>query len=335
MAQYSLKDRMNEVWDHFRHYPNFLGMFGSGTLVIFGIWLGWLLFGSRSRLLFAAEAEASYFTNVFTEGISVIFTIVVLNRAAQVRERERLKKDLLRQVRSRSSATAVPAIEQLREEGWLTGEDELLQEIELFEAQWKGADLGYANLQHVSLGKANLQGTNLGDANLQGATLGEVNLQGAILAKANLQGTNLWEANLQGADLRSANLQGAYLRSANLQGTDLRSANLQRAILAEANLQGTDLWEANLQGTDLYTSNLQGAKHITMAIFNEATKLLSLVNSNEIIQWHENIDWTPYITGEAYQDNPDNWKEFMGWIEPEEWKKQNNWVDLKEWDWRY
>ena len=87
MPAYSLKDRMNEVQQQFRDYPTFLGTFGSSTLVIFGIWLGWLLFGSGSRLPFAAEAEAGYFTNVFTEAISVIFTIVVLNRAAKIRER--------------------------------------------------------------------------------------------------------------------------------------------------------------------------------------------------------------------------------------------------------
>ena len=71
------------------------------------------------------------------------------------------------------------------------------------EVDFRGANLGGANLTGAYLVRANLGGANLGGVNLTGANLG-----GADLGGANLSGANLLEADLSGANLLGADLSG-------------------------------------------------------------------------------------------------------------------------------
>jgi len=75
------------------------------------------------------------------------------------------------------------------------------------------------NFYKKDLQKADFKGQNLGLANMRGANLEEADLSGANLKEADLR-----EANLKGADLSGANMDGTFLRDANLRGADLSSA---------------------------------------------------------------------------------------------------------------
>jgi uncharacterized protein YjbI with pentapeptide repeats len=258
-------------------HDDFYKFTGATILVLFGVWLG---------MHFVLDTEG-YFTNLYTEGLSIVLTIFVIDRLNRRRATKDRQKLLFQQLKSRSNDFALDALRQLFDEGWwkeaLDYHRDKYKQINLSNVQWKnvnlhsvddlqGADLEAANLQGANLYKAKLQGADLYQANLQDTNLWAANLQGANLYQANLQGANLTRANLEGAYLGDANLKGANLYKANLQGADLFKANLQGANLIAAKLQDADLGYANLQGADLRSANLKGAK-LDDASYDEKTVL--------------------------------------------------------------
>lgn len=289
------QDRWTEIRALHKEHGLLYRLLGGLALVLVGIGIGSWLFGPNGLY-----REDGYSTNLFTEFISIgvtVFVIDLLNRQRDERSRVKdLQARLLREVRSPEPAVRNHAIHELREHGWLTGENGLL----------KGASL---------LG-ANLQGANLTEANLQGARLWNGNLQGANLLYANLQSTSLIRANLNGASLLGANLQGANLLYAKLQNANLVIANLQGTDLQHANLQGADLVGLNLHGANLRDANLRGAKGVDLAGFDEKTVLSDGVWDEEKGQYTPDSYWTPDTDMTRYTDpdHPDFW-------EPE-WVKQ-------------
>ena len=167
--------------------------------------------------------------NLVPEAVGIVFTVLILNRLAENRAKEELKKRLIREAGSQSNETAKAAIDWMRAEGWLT----IYDDIQLL----KGASLSQANLQGANLRGANLEASDLEDAKLENSDLMNANLDSAVLFHANLEGADLFRTNLQHANLKYANLQGADLKYANLQNADLDNANLADAILENASLQ--------------------------------------------------------------------------------------------------
>jgi hypothetical protein len=88
--------------------------------------------------------------------------------------------------------------------------------VSLVGSEKKMADL---NFSKKDLQKADFKGKNLGLANMRGA-----DLQGADLTEANLKEADLREANLKGANLYGANMDGTFIRDANLRGANLSFA---------------------------------------------------------------------------------------------------------------
>lgn len=161
--------------------------------IIFFVLLGFWVFGDN--LFDLLDDRLGYITNVFTELLSIIVTVFVLDRLNGKRiDRQELAR-LKALLGSTESVVTKIAIAELRAKGWLT------------DGALKHTDLWGANLQGASLSDANLQETSLRDANLQNARLWRANLQGAFLRGTDLSGTSLWHTNLQGADLTRANLQ--------------------------------------------------------------------------------------------------------------------------------
>ena len=252
-------------------YRLLLGILAVGLAVGIGIYIGAAWFGENPDY-----DNRDYVMNLVTEGIGVLasigITVLFIDQLNAHRERKNLKRRLVREARSRSNDIAISAVEWLRAEGWLTGDDGLLQGTRLRNANLRGVDLTKANLQRVDLSWANLQRANLTKAKLQGAILGMAELQGANLmwaflqrahlSLAFLQGAHLMIAKLQGADLSGADLTSANLQNAKLQGADLTKANLQGAILFAADLQGADLTKAKLQGANLIHVKLQEARSL-------------------------------------------------------------------------
>jgi len=173
--------------------------------------------------------------NFGTEMAGAVVTYLLLEIVLETRQR---KETLIAQMGSMIRDVAVPAVDELRRQGWL--EDGSL----------KGG--------HFS--KANLEGANLDGANIQNARFELANLKEAILEFAGLEGAIFEISNLEGADLERAKLEGACFNRANLQRARLWSAHLQGAELIEANLVGADFRGANLKGAKLWVANLKDAK---------------------------------------------------------------------------
>ena len=261
------------------------------ALIVAGLWV----FGQNGFNM--VGDMLGYVMNIFTESLSIIVTVLVLDRLNARRQVEHynaaLKENLVRRAGSIVNDFAVDAVEQLSKERLLESEGGLLVGANLYKANLQEAFLIYANLQRTDLRLANLQRANLHMANLQHANLEFANLQEADLwlaklqhallmyaslqhanmESANLQEAILREANLQNVNLRRANLQGCELEFANLQGASLSSGKLQGAYLGCADLRGANLEYAGLQGSDLGQANLRDAKNIESARFDEKTLL--------------------------------------------------------------
>ncbi|GAB4530726.1 MAG: hypothetical protein OHK0046_51450 [Anaerolineae bacterium] len=267
----------------------------SGALLFLGIgvWIGARLFAGDAPLI----DDTGYYTNIFTEILSVILTIGVLNYLAERREDKRREREdkarLVREAGSPVNATAVNAVRELRERDWLEGEDSALKGARLHLANLSAANLSFANLSATNLSFANLSAANLSFANLNKTDFDTTNLSGADLKLANLSGASLYEANLSGADLELANLSGTFLLRTNLSGAILYRANLSEAILYEANLEHAHIDvsdEVDSEGNPIRT------------LFDEHTTL------PDGSKWTPDVDWSKFG---AFTDRPayDAWRE--------------------------
>lgn len=169
-----------------------------------------------------------------------------------------------------------------------------LAEMDLREADLRGAYLRLADLQGTILEGADLRLAQLDGANLTGADLRDAVLQGAQLrpalpdgpscpglesgegmsaeseaCPARLVGADLSRAVLRDAALNEADLSGAILREADLRDSDLRGTILEAADLAGAALRGADLRGADLTGADLAGADVGDADLRDAVVSNE------------------------------------------------------------------
>lgn len=189
-----------------------------GLYVVAGILIGLLLFPFLELLLVDFH---QLLIDLTPEAIGIGFTVLFLDRIYERRETERLKKRLVRESSGQSNEIAKSAIDWMRYEGWLSGDNGLLVGAELQIANLVGADLSDANLQGANLRVANLSDAICYRTNLRNANLKDARLTNAILYRANLQGANLENVDLSRADLLKANLEDAKLINVNLDGAIL------------------------------------------------------------------------------------------------------------------
>lgn len=259
-------DERKEIW---KQYGDFYPISGGIILVIIGIWLGSILFSD------------GYGTNLYTEGMGVLVTILVLDRINQWRDRQALKKRLVREAGSRSNEVAISAIEWLRAEDWLIGKNSLLKEAHLWSAK----------LDNANMNDANLEGVYLRDASLRHVSFRKANLRQSYIRRADLADAQMGDADLFGADLHNSNLSEAIL---------LR-ANLEEARLTYVQFDKTNLKDANLRNADL-----------TDAIFTETTVLPSANATGRNMDGKLIFDahWSPDTDMTRYTDptHPDFWQ---------------------------
>ncbi|MEQ8672059.1 MAG: pentapeptide repeat-containing protein [Aggregatilineales bacterium] len=238
------ENRWHTITQMWNDEKQFYRILGGLFLVALGVILGGFLFGDENPAFEnMISGVSSYATNLWTEAISVILTIAVLNYLNERRDERRrvaeLKERLVREVRSQSPEVAKAAISELHEHGWLEGENGLL----------KGRDLVRSNLHGLDLRECNLQ-----EANLHG-----VNLQFAQLNGANLRCVDLSFASLQNATLETVNLENAVLMFAKLQDANFLGANLSNVDMKAANLHGTNLSRCNLKGANFSKTKFDSA----------------------------------------------------------------------------
>lgn len=149
-----------------------------------------------------------------------------------------------------------------------------LAEADFRDANLREAILRAANLDHLRAEKvsmvsgdarnavfagADFRQADLSYANLDGATLTTANFARATLYSVQLRGANLLRADLSHADLRDVKLQDSVLSLALLEQTDLSAAKLTGANLTGAQAKGTIFLEADLSKADLRGASFPGA----------------------------------------------------------------------------
>jgi len=189
----SAEARRKEIQKIHRKHRFFYEMLGGAVVLVISVLIGAGAFGAES---------VDYRMNLFTEGMGIVATVFMINRWYAHREREGLKRRLIREAGSRSHDIAISAVEWMEREGWLRGEDSLM----------KGASLPGAMLRRARLEGANLEGADLSLADLRKAGLKDANLNGANLFMADVSKSLLKDADLGGADLHSAKLRRAAYR---------------------------------------------------------------------------------------------------------------------------
>ena len=182
-------NRNQEIRMIHRRFDEFYKIGGGILLVLFGIWIGSLLFGE------------GYSTNVYTEMLSIFVTILVLDRLNERRDTLQLKRRLIREAGSRDNSTALNAIDWLRSEGWLTiyDDEQLLLRKKLSRAYLDNAYLYQANLEDANMYKANLSYADLSKANMRDAFLHRATLDNTSLYNTDFRRAVLWNASLRGA----------------------------------------------------------------------------------------------------------------------------------------
>ena len=210
-----------------------------------------------------ADDSRGFWMNVVTEGIgvaaSVAITVIVIDRFYERRERERLKRRLVREAGSRSNDRAITAIDELRSYGWLTGADGLLADACLSKANMKDTDLSSANFRNADLIETNLSKATLHNAKLHGASMHNADLRSAWAHDAVLRDATMWNVQLQDARFIGVDLQDAHLDCARMQNMELLACNLENATAYRAHLQDADLRKSNLNRVDLRFAVLENA----------------------------------------------------------------------------
>jgi len=240
----------NERWQYIRDIWRNSTIGYSLLLILVGVLIGrFVLF----------PVDEGYNTNLYTEALSVITTILVLDRLNERRTKEEIKTRLLALAKSTNNAIAIAAIDELKARALLSNEESLLHGTDL-----SGANLQQADLKGLDLSGALLRGINLVESDLSRAVLESVQLGGANPSRSNLRQAELNRANLRGANLRNAILEQASLSSVDLNYASLssvraREADFSKAIMMWCELSNANLNQANLSEARLHNTNMTGA----------------------------------------------------------------------------
>ena len=229
-----------------------------------------------------------------------VVTYVLLDLVLGTRQR---KESLVAKMGSHVRDEAIPAVEELRREGWLT------------DGSLRGAFLAMADLRGAFLWYADMEASHLIAAWLRRAFLVDAKLKEAIF----------WRADLQGATLAGADMERANLMSANLEGTSLKGANLRGAVLIDSNLDGATLEDANLEEAVVLGEQLGKAESLAGASLPDGTELSEDAWQAEFEEWRKKhrgrsefvMEWTKKVRAEferefGYLLDKDEWGDWNG-----------------------
>ena len=298
MTDYSLDDRFIEnraAWtDYWKTFT--IERFGAVLAVIALVVAVAGYINQHGGLLNLTNIFGDFYANVSSELISIVITVLVvdrLNRAREKRDNEALQARLDEQELTRLKAllgsnenvVTKIAVAELSAKGWL--EDGSLADTYLREANLTGAYLRGAWLQGSTLRFVNLEGANLMDANLEDTNLSYAQISGANLSFAQISNSILYAAIFENAELSSANLESTNLEGIHLKGANVRHANLSGANMVDSYLEGTNLMDSNLEGVDLMYANLEHTNMYGVRC-NEKTIL------PDGTTWTSDVDWAVF-----------------------------------------
>ncbi|MEO1165641.1 MAG: pentapeptide repeat-containing protein [Chloroflexota bacterium] len=265
-----LQDKARESADARKKLGDIITLEGfTQTIVIIAVLVAIVGYiNQHGWLLNATNVLGDFYANVSSELLSIIVTVLVLERLNARRQDEQEKRRLIALLGSNEAVVTKIAIAELRARGWL--EDGTLAGIDLI--------------------RANLEGAYLRGADLRKADLRRANFTKADLYHATLSNAGLFRANLTKAKLNNIDLRNSELKRANLSGANLFGANLRSSILENANLSNTLLWNVNLSNANLKNADL------TDAIFDE-----TILPDKTV--WTPDTDMTRFTNPE----HPDFW----------------------------
>ncbi|MEL6404973.1 MAG: pentapeptide repeat-containing protein [Chloroflexota bacterium] len=244
-----LQDKARESADARKKLGDIITLEGfTQTIVIIAVLVAIVGYiNQHGWLLNATNVLGDFYANVSSELLSIIVTVLVLERLNARRQDEQEKRRLIALLGSNERAVTGIAIAELEARGWL--EDGSLQGITLLHANLQNVDLKYVDLSNASMGHSNFSSSNLRAANLSLAYLGVANFRNADLYSADLRNADLFQADLSRANLFRTELNDANLSHTNLNRANLERANLSGAILSNANLSDAKLYYAELSDT--------------------------------------------------------------------------------------
>lgn len=146
-----------------------------------------------------------FYANISTEFVSIVITVLFVDRLSRERERERdLRNSFMDAITKGSEESIRHAIHEMGKKGWLRNESLVglrLRQVDLRDANLRGANLQGADLRGANLAGANLNGANLSNSLLiptpdisRNSIPGGVDLSGANLRNASLENANFWRA---------------------------------------------------------------------------------------------------------------------------------------------
>ena len=128
----------------------------------------------------------------------------------------------------------------------------------------KKADFRGRDMENMYAPNAKMQGFqgqhgNFKNANFRGADLGFASFAGADLSGADLRDTNMHHVDLTGANLEGARFTKTSKRQATLYHADARDANFKNAKMSRTRLTRADFRDANFKYTNVKRSVQNGA----------------------------------------------------------------------------
>ena len=211
-----------------------------------------------------------YYLNLFTEFVSLVATVGVLNALAKHRENKRILEQLIIDAGIPVQSIAVSAVTKLKLTGYLVGAKSVLNN---------------KHLPYTDLTKAHLE-----DCYFEYTTMEHAKLDNCHLQRSFLRHSDFSHASARGVNLTDAKLSDSEFFQTDLTGTTLTYADLSRANFVEANLSHCDLSRADLRGTNMLGANLTNAK-IEDPICDASTIL------PDGQPWSHNAQWSHFILG--------------------------------------
>lgn len=209
--------------------------------------------------------------------IDIAITILLIDYLYEIKEKEILKKRLIREIGCEDKGFTSRAVKELKETKWL------------YDGSLKNCDLSHANLSGLDLSMANLEGVTLKFANLKSTILKQANLKNAKIDK-----TDFSEANLDNTDFSNATIHNSIFFKASLNKiisnkTDFLRSNFTQAEMREISFMETLLEDTNLSFADLSKSEFTQAKLLRADVrgVNFTAVIVTRCDLNELLNWEE------------------------------------------------
>ncbi|GEM_PF-4844013 len=188
------------------------------VVLLIGIFIGAQLFTDH-----VTGEDDGYTVNLYTEIISVIATVFILDRINEARrKKEQSERDIyfVEEQRKRDQLQAISELEQTHTPEERQPIIQHMIRLKILE----GIKLNLKNLEDSSFDSANLNNAHISSSNLKGARFYRAKLRNVFLVGSNMEHGNWEGADLQGADLSQTKLLGTNLSRCNLLGAYLHLA---------------------------------------------------------------------------------------------------------------